>query len=180
MTAPAVVGRSRVRRALVGLAFVACAWGLLAGCTPAPASSYRVQLSPAFTADQQESILAAVDDWRAVVPVHFDVAVSACSGDDDCRICVAPSYETQGEPLGRTERRWWLSGESATSTLFVACIAETTTTLEEAAAHELGHAMALEHTGPGTLMCADGTCMAPKPVAEDVSQWWGLRSGTWR
>jgi hypothetical protein len=42
---------------------------------------------------------------------------------------------------------------------------------QEVMAHELGHAMGLVHTGPGTLMCATLVCAAELVMPADVAQW---------
>jgi hypothetical protein len=154
---------------------------LLAGCSYRPPNSYAVDIDPSFTVAEQQSIVSAADAWSAAIPqLELRTGLSACHTESDNTICISPSHALvaagpYGDALGGTAYEISAGGKART-TLYVDLVAaQTRVTLETVAAHELGHAMWLHHSGPGSLMCSDTGCMAHGPTAADVEQWKAVR-----
>ena len=152
--------------------FTAC---ILASCDPAPSDRYELVIDPAFSAEEVASITEASHAWEAVLDarVKLTSAVGACRGDNH-EICVHSATKSQivalGIPstIGFTNR----SGISDRADVYLLV-----TDGVRAVAHELGHAMGLEHTQAGTLMCDDSGCAAFVPTCDDAAQWDAVRHG---
>jgi len=172
----------------VALSTVACSAApsnIITGPRP---KSYRVHVSPDFTADQQAIAVAAVDAWVAAVPgLTLDVDVSWVNSDG---IQLRPEWglplETGrgNEELGHTE---YQSASAATceidvdwATDYAASVgadpAIVPTWLLWTFEHELGHAM----MGPLHLMTSARMLPSlndqPKDItADDVAHFWETR-----
>ena len=161
----------------------ACLW--LSGCAGSgcagpttPGDHYLVEIDTSTVADWQVAVVvAAVDDWAAHVPVTLDVTQTACSGHAPHTICVhaatqeetashSPAYTSIGSTYyGDVEdgAEVWLDQDLVLSRF------------SQTATHELGHAMALEHTGAGSIMAPNEVEAAAHVTAVDVAQWLSLR-----
>jgi len=148
---------------------------ILVGCNPAPGHDYALVIDSAVSAEEASSITNAVFQWAAILDgrLKMTVAIGPCRGVDR-EVCVHLATEAQivalgGLPsaLGRTIR----SDMSDRADIYLRDTAGT-----RAIAHEVGHAMGLEHTQTGTLMCTDQGCAAWVPTCDDVAQWGAVRN----
>lgn len=152
---------------------------VLTGCAETPAGSYLVKVDPSFTPTEQAAVFESVDQWRSATPaLSIAAELSTCDGAPDGRICVRPDHDAGPGLLGVTTREYWTTpsgGEKADTALYVERIARHPGMFVAAAAHELGHAMGLVHTGPGTVMCHDVGEMAMGVTDADAEQWKAVR-----
>lgn len=118
-----------------------------------------------------------MSSWTDAVPeLAIAVSVAPCpSSVGDGVLCIEPSDEVpSNDLLGAT----WLAGEhmyGAHMTLYRTTIAKYGVPLAMVAEHELGHGMALVHSGPGNVMSPHAVDQAPEPTPDDVAQWRSLR-----
>jgi len=149
--------------------------------------SYVVHLDPAFTTDEQASVVAALGSWDATVPVHFTVEIGPCSGIHGGQICVHASNHAEiaikqsavdGVGVGLTlrEQTWGYAVDGGEVFFDMPTIeANYVTDFQRIAAHEIGHAMQLEHNAPGNLMAPMVTDDASAPTCTDDLQWFDVR-----
>jgi hypothetical protein len=152
--------------------------------------SYVVQVDPRFTQDEQATIVAALGSWEAAVPVHFVAEIEPCSGVHGGTICVhasdsatiaAMQSEPDGTGVGLThrEKSWGHAVDGGEVYIDVATVEEYyAADFQRIAAHEIGHAMQLDHNAPGNLMAAWATEDAPTPTCADDAQWLEARGQT--
>ncbi len=161
----------------------------LAGCANAPPSAYVVTLDPSL-GSLAENALVATDEWRlAVSALSLTVVMAPCRLQDDPRgtICVmavptqpGEASDVEGQTGGGScggiggsssdrDRCWGIvsvfppaseHGDAESTRVIV---------------HELGHAMGLSHTGPGTVMCHTSVCASLTVMPADVAQWQSVR-----
>jgi hypothetical protein len=167
------------------LAFVVAL--LLQGCGGL-GDSYVVQVDPRFTQDEQATIVTALGSWEAAVPVHFVAAIEPCSGIHGGMICVhasdsatiaANQSQPDGTGVGLTlrERTWGHVVDGGEVFIDVATVEESyAADFQRIVAHEIGHAMQLDHNAPGNLMAAMATEDAPTPTCADAAPWYEARS----
>lgn len=163
-------------------------------CAPkdAPGAFYNVYLDPAL-GDKTADILDALRDWEtSTAKTPTPVVLVPWSGDLTCVDGTAPCEHTitihwapedglgevaGGTELGVTHRNWSvrpLEGEHEWSNIYLDQNLpehEWRTVIR----HELGHALALAHTGPDTIMCAYTTCGSENITCKDVQQYAELR-----
>jgi hypothetical protein len=126
--------------------------------------TYTVDISPDLPDAVQEATLRALADWQRAVPVLFYSRVAYCSPGSD-RACIEPVQgRTDSGGVGET---WCNYVHHCVASLDVSYRGN----MQEIAAHELGHAMGLEHTGAGSLMCWTTLCGSPVVTQRDVAQW---------
>jgi hypothetical protein len=152
------------------------------GCDPAPGYAYEVVIDPAFSAPEAAYALDALQSWETILDGRMkvsSVSTGACSGADH-QICIHAATQDEivalgGEPstLGRTMR----SDMSDRADVYILSYADPSANVTRTIAHELGHAMSLEHTQRGTVMCFETGCAAPVPTCDDVAQWDSVRHG---
>lgn len=128
---------------------------LLLGCSSDnPDHHYHLVIASDFSPDQQQAIYDAASDWQTSTNgyVTFD---GAPSPNDVIHFYTAtPSqiaFEFGGGYIGYDQT----SGQSSTISLLTSLDAQT---FHQTALHEIGHALGLVHTPPGTIMCADSAC----------------------
>jgi hypothetical protein len=142
-------------------------------CSPARGDAYRVFISTSFTVTQTEAVTAALYDWSGSVPVRFTLAMGDCPGVTDGVVCVRPGSGdgTWAVTYGNEEH------DGGDIRLDVGALGGL---LQGAAAHEIGHAMGLEHeTGSAdpVLMFPSSTAGRWSPIvtANDSQQWYRVR-----
>lgn len=151
-----------------------------AGAASAWAMAYQVRIDPAFDADQVEAIASAAASWEAVVPVALDVVVATCSEGSAPAgvVCIRPTMEAvlRAAHDGVNVGAWTYYQQNSADVLAATDMPGGALYFQQALAHELGHAMGLVHTGPGTVMYAiHDADMASGPTSADAAQWAALR-----
>lgn len=154
-------------------------------------NTYLVQVDPAFTQDEQASISAALDSWEAAVPAHFSMVIASCSGVHGGTICIhasdsatiaANQSQVDGIGVGLTIRKssWGHTIDGGEVFIDVPTIEGDGygADFQRIIAHEVGHAMQLEHNAPNNLMAPMATEDAPTPTCTDAAQWYALRGET--
>lgn len=178
-----------IRRSIcgpLGFLFLLAFAGFLPSCGGI-GDSYRVAVDPHFTVDEQARVLAALDSWESAVPVHFAVEVGACSGVHGGLICIHASNHaeiaakqavTDGVGVGLTVRQqtWGHAVDGGEVFIDLPTVATSyPDDFQRIVAHEVGHAMQLEHDAPGNLMAAIATEDAAAPTCADDAQWYAVR-----
>ena len=152
-------------------------------------NTYLVEADPAFTQDEQASIAAALDSWEAAVPAHLTMQIASCSGVQGGTICIHASdaatiaannqSQLDGTGVGLTLRKssWGHTVDGGEVFIDVPTIEQKgfAADFQRIIAHEVGHAMQLEHNAPNNLMAPMATEDAPTPTCTDASQWYALR-----
>lgn len=146
---------------------------LLSGCF-SPINGYSVTVSPDFTAEQRQAVHAGISAWHAAIP---ELAVSVHDGpcEDPTSICLAPDNAAMP---GDVHWAGWTSPDHMhlfIATDRIAAHGYGMRTVQQTAAHELGHAMGLEHTKAGDLMAAEVGEQAHDVTDNDRAQWWATR-----
>lgn len=192
--------RAVIISALLSLGMVGCA----GDTQDKPQSDFQVYLDPAFTAEQTADILGVLDVWTQEsgglhpLTFHYLIGYRLCDdqggaiGGGSCwqDITIHPSTQEDitamdpehGDLLGLTRRRWsddWLHGPHDWSNIYLATDVKQDD-FRRVATHEVGHALALVHTEPGTIMCAYITCQPENLTAADVQQYNKLRDWTFQ
>ena len=170
---------------------------LTAGCSMRPRDKFRVEMDPAFSAEQQEDLLQAMQDWQTSVapdPLILDVWIgdeycsrSACNDvitihPSDLETVEALGDNSNSEDLGVTIYNWHpnaFEGEVYWADIYLIPKADSTehstAVWNQETRHELGHAFGLNHTGPGSVMCKNAVCASEEISAEDVWQFRQVR-----
>jgi hypothetical protein len=156
----------------------------LAGCSASPADSldYAVLIDPSFAMDQQGAAAAGIEDWAAAVPqLKLTYATGTCGATPSPQqVCIQPEYAEPDPPVQVVGTTYRGAEDSGTVYIFVnridAMAGDAMGLTQQTVAHELGHAMGLQHTAAGTLMAADVSDQAPTVTAADVAQFWAIRS----
>jgi predicted Zn-dependent protease len=148
-------------RPLLVLAFAACS-----GWQPNPTHVYHLEIDSQFSAAQYQAIADAATEWQqsSANYVTFDFVPSA----NDVIAFRATSVaqirtEFGGGAIGYTE----YEGQSSNIDLGTSLDAEM---FHQTALHEIGHALGLKHTTPGTVMCMDTTCATLEITCGDLVQ----------
>lgn len=157
-------------------------------CTVSPGYTYSVVIDPSFSSEDKAAIIAGLQGWEHITDGEFSVSsisYGSCNSNVN-QICFVPSTEnqvdrlrgsTKGDVIGLTLRSY----SNDNSVIYIPLDAtaglppNVMTTL---AAHELGHALGLDHTQTGTVMCWTYSCQAPLPTCDDYQQWKDVRSIT--
>jgi hypothetical protein len=153
----------------------------IAGCSAHPGTSYTVRVDPGFTPSQTEAVLAATADWSAKVPVSLTVEIGDCSGLTDHQIYVRSSDHDEimaitgdGARLAYTH----ISSHVDGGIVYLDVWGIGASDLQGIAAHEMGHAMGLEHWSSDAplLMCGhSGPAWARTVQVGDTQQWYSVR-----
>jgi hypothetical protein len=179
---------SRHPRALPSI--LATALALLGTGCGGIGDSYEVHVDAAFTPEEQAKVIAALDSWEQAVPVHFAVSVGPCSGIHGAVICThassraaiaARQSQPDGAGVGLTlrETTWGHVVDGGEVFIDVPTVeASYADDFQRIVAHEIGHAMQLEHDAPHTLMAAMATEDAEAPTCADDAQWYRIRDRT--
>jgi len=166
---------------------LACAIALMCCGCGGLGDSYVVLVDPALSPDESEMVIEAISSWEAVVPVHLSARIAACSGIHDGTICthastsdqIAAMHATDGVGLAVTLRdsTWHHAVDGGEVFIDVATVeAQYKGDFQRIVAHEIGHAMHLDHGRPGNLMAALVADDAPTPTCADAAAWYAVRS----
>jgi hypothetical protein len=147
--------------ALVPLAFVACV-----GWEPNPSHLYHLEIAADFTDTQYQAIRDAALEWQDSSDnyVTFD---SAPATSDVISFQADSVWELRSEFGGGAIGYTQYEGQSSNVYLGTSLDAET---FHQTVLHEIGHAIGLKHTTPGTVMCQDTTCATLEVTCGDLVQ----------
>ncbi len=149
-----------------------------------PTTHYVVRVDPSATDEELSAVVEAARYWtRAVsLPLVIDVVRADCHESSVLAygvgvICLTfvdgEAVDCAGNPGTHIEGCTFREGEGATTR--IARSHQFAAFQTRIVAHELGHAMGLHHSAPGTLMAAEVPDQSPLPTDVDVEQWWARR-----
>lgn len=146
----------------------------LAGCAGPLPTDYTVTVDPTgFLVDQLDQISAGLTSWSVADPrINVRVVLAPCFGvgvPGPGRVCVVATCDFLASKAGYTIRT--AGDRGANIGLCLARISQGH--LTAVAAHEMGHAMGLEHVGDGLMFWQWHDVATPQ--AADVAQFWGMR-----
>lgn len=142
---------------------------LLCSCAVRPPPISHVSVDPGMDLESLGSIQAAAWEWNSAgLGLDLEVYQEPCSANSD--VCIAEGVPVQDNPAGLVIGHTDPTASPKRITIDVtdgraSGFSETTT-----AAHELGHALWLQHSGNGTLMCALSECQARRVTDADGAQ----------
>lgn len=148
---------------LAPLALMACMWQLN------PTHHYDLDIETGFTSDQHKMIVQAGESWTAATNGMIIFGQIDHAGDPT-------TITVTGMPIADLQSKWgdgtagvcwWTGGEN--SDLYLSTDVDPDT-FKHIALHELGHALGLDHTGSGTVMCAYNSCASHGITCADVEQ----------
>jgi predicted Zn-dependent protease len=144
------------------------------GCV-GPLDHYRVTLDPSLSTAETDALTGALADWSAKTGHQdlFEVQMAPCDVAADRgepgAICIGHSDDLPADRSAELVK--WTDGQGGV----IRMSDRASGILPQAAAHELGHAMGLVHTGEGTLMAPMPDEAAPSVTEADVAQWRSVR-----
>ena len=151
----------------------------VSACAAQPTQSldYTVLVDPSFDMDQQGAAISGIADWTAAVPeLTLKPVIEPCTAPSAQQICLLPEYAQPDPPLQVVGTTYRGASESGTVYIYVnridALSGDAMGLTRQTVAHELGHAMGLQHQGMDTLMAASVSDQAPAVTAADVAQFW--------
>jgi hypothetical protein len=158
--------------ALFALAFVACG-----GWESNPSHLYHLAIGSGFSDAQYQAIRDAASEWQESSGsyVMFD---SASAGVSSWGTVASPASDViafQADSIGAITSEFGggaigytqYEGQSSNVYLGTSLDAET---FHQTALHEIGHAIGLKHTTPGTVMCQNTTCATLEITCGDLVQ----------
>lgn len=178
---------------MIAIALLIC----MPGCAYKWDTSYKVKIDPTLSVVQQDEVLSAMSNWRAVVTdtLVFTPSIETCGSAGIGEICVHASTGAEvdarlglaahtlggGNAIGDTDQGHNSADIYLPLDLIAADIGDDMNAggalFQQVVSHELGHSMGLSHTGPGTIMCAAVSCASLVPECEDGNQYASIRNG---
>ena len=155
---------------------------LLTCSCEAPGTFYTVAIDPNLSAQDQQAIRQSIVDWRLFMDGKLTIY-------EHPGPCVGAGYEAcfWASDLAHTDTLIGIHDPLAVTTLYTqdqhadvyVAVDEdgawSTATATQTMTHELGHAMALQHTQPETVMCWTESCANPGLTCDDAAQWLYIR-----
>jgi hypothetical protein len=152
-----------MRFVVVGVVVIACG-GCAVGWAPNTTRHYGIYVDPNFTDDQANAILEAANAWQTATGSFITFQGSEHpTGDAVIAVHGLPIAGMDEKACGMTEF------DGVPSDLYVANDINPTL-FSITVKHELGHALGLMHTGTGTIMCADASCVSWTITCADLTQ----------
>jgi len=161
---------------------------LLAGCSVNEVGvNYRIYIDSDFPRDQREEIISAVQAWQDKLPILniMSIEVGECPGErrDLCvhassEAAVQQMYSNHSQGYFASTSRHNLLDSSDTYLAEDAMGAYDTDTQVSVIAHELGHAMGLEHidgNGVNAMFWESNNQHNPLPSCNDAAEWYSTR-----
>jgi hypothetical protein len=155
-------------------------------------NSYSITIDPAFSRGQKADIIAAVEEWENQLPgvlTILAISTGPCTGAGR-ELCIHrstlaavtaqidainPNYSHTGTYLANTRRdRFMDKAETDVSDDYDSTFSGHT--FQQVIAHELGHALGLEHIAGHNLMYWSTVDWSPTLTCDDVAQYLSLRS----
>lgn len=154
-----------MRKALI--AFLLACGG---GWQPNPSHHYHLEIAPGdFSSDQVAAILDAANEWQSSSDAYVTFDGAPATEDTivfHARTPDAMLAEFGGGAIGNNA----YEGQSSNIDLVMTLDAET---FHQTVIHEIGHALGLIHTTPGTIMCANTQCATLIVTCGDLNQLMG-------
>lgn len=150
------------RTAWLVLATLGCA----VGWEPNPTRHYHLKIDSTFSADQRQAIVDAATQWqtRSGDYVTFDVDPTAWT---DVITFESTSWFQMSREFDGSLGESIYQGQS---TRIVVLNGLEGTTFHQTVTHEIGHAIGLVHSAPGTIMCKDSLCATLEVTCADLRQ----------
>jgi hypothetical protein len=143
-----------------------------------PGREYRVQVDPSLPPIFTQAVIDSASEWAQAVgqDLRLTVVVSGGTCDDKQHtICVHGSdYAfTQGltGPGSIGSTTYHGATDSADTWLALDWLDTHSGDINATVRHEMGHAFALQHSGPDTAMCYKMTCASDHVTCDDVGQY---------
>ncbi len=143
-----------------------CTLGCTVGWEPNPTRHYHLKIDATFSDDQRQAIVDAATEWQKSSGdyVTFDVDPRA---PDDVISFESKSWFTMSREFDGSLGESIFHGQS---TDIVILDGLEGITFLQTVTHEIGHAIGLVHTGPGTIMCKDSMCATTEVTCADLQQ----------
>jgi len=174
---------------------IICALAALPACADKPENNYTVYVDPAFDSATQQVILDGLNNWQTrvwntghMLWLNPIIGTHDCShGCDDIIVIhasnmaavAALAHDSDGDgPDGITFRSWREDPTTGHywdwSNVFLAADMRQSD-IHNIVLHEVGHALALQHTPPGQIMCWSTECESADITQDDINQYLTLR-----
>jgi len=145
---------------------VATTLGCAVGWEPNPTMHYHLKIDPSFSVEEAQAITDAATAWQAQSGSYVTFDANPRAPSDVISFTRGTWFEMSREFDGSL-------GESiydGQSTHIVIYEGLDLTTFTQTVTHEIGHAIGLVHTGPGTIMCKDSICATLVITCADIQQ----------